>query len=78
VAEVVPVDERDTVQPHVAGEIDGDREVDVHGALAARVQVDLPRVRPEDMTTSQDVDPPPDPTGGRDVDAEFMIRHIGW
>jgi hypothetical protein len=47
-------------------------------ALADRVRVDLPRVRPEDMITSQEVDPPPDPTGGRDVDVDFVIRHAGW
>ncbi|MGL5930329.1 MAG: hypothetical protein ACRCY8_15470 [Dermatophilaceae bacterium] len=47
-------------------------------ALAERVHVDLARVRPEDMVTSHDTDPPPDPTGGRDTDAEFFIRHVGW
>ena len=45
--------------------------------LERRVHVDLPRVAPEQMTTSQQTEPPPDPTGGRDVDAEFMIRHAG-
>lgn len=46
--------------------------------LEARVHVDLPRITVDQMTTSQDSDPPPDPTGGRDVDTEFMIRHIGF
>ena len=32
-------------------------------ALEKRVHVDLPRVRPEDMVTTQDVDPPQDPRG---------------
>ena len=30
-------------------------------ALEKRVHVDLPRVRPEDMVTTQEVDPPQDP-----------------
>jgi hypothetical protein len=47
-------------------------------ALAQRVHVDLPRVRPEDMGTTQDVDPPPDPEGGRNTDMEFMTRNAGW
>jgi hypothetical protein len=47
-------------------------------ALAGRVHVDLPRVRPEDMVTTQEVDPPPDPEGGRNTDMEFMTRNAGW
>ncbi|HET7820465.1 MAG TPA: heme biosynthesis protein HemY [Ornithinibacter sp.] len=47
-------------------------------ALEKRVHVDLPRVRPEDMVTTQDVDPPQDPRGGRDTDTEFMLRNAGW
>ena len=46
--------------------------------LEQRVHVHLPRVRPEDMVTSQEVDPPPDPRGGRDTETEFMIRHAGF
>lgn len=46
--------------------------------VAARVHVDLPRVRPEDMVTTQDVDPPHDPMGGRDTETEFMLRNAGW
>jgi hypothetical protein len=45
--------------------------------LAARVHVDLPRITVDQMTTTQDVEPPPDPTGGRDVETEFMLRHFG-
>ncbi|MFC7491384.1 MULTISPECIES: hypothetical protein [unclassified Knoellia] len=45
--------------------------------LAGRVHVDLPRITVDQMTTSQVTDSPPDPTGGRDVEAEFMIRHFG-
>ncbi len=46
--------------------------------LEGRVHVDLPRVRPQDMVTTQEVDPPPDPEGGRDTDMEFMTRNAGW
>ncbi len=46
--------------------------------LERRVHVDLPRVRPEDMVTSQEVDPPRDPRGGRDTETEFMLRHAGF
>ena len=35
-------------------------------------------VRPEDMVTTQDVDPPADPLGGRDTETEFMLRNAGW
>ena len=28
--------------------------------------------------TTQTVDPPPDPRGGRDTDNEFMLRNAGW
>ena len=45
--------------------------------LEQRVHVDLPRITVDQMTTSQEVAPPPDPTGGKDVDTEFMIRHFG-
>ena len=46
--------------------------------LERRVHVDLPRVRPEDMVTTQEVDAAPDPRGGRDTDTEFMLRNAGW
>jgi hypothetical protein len=35
------------------------------------------RIAPEDMTTTQDVDPGPDPRGGRDTETEFMLRNAG-
>ena len=47
-------------------------------ALEKRVHVDLPRVRPEDMVTTQQVVPPQDPEGGRNTDMEFMTRNAGW
>ena len=28
--------------------------------------------------TTQEVDPPQDPRGGRDTDTEFMLRNAGW
>ena len=43
-----------------------------------RVLVDLPRVRPEEMVTSQPAEPAPDPYGGRDTETEFLLRHAGW
>jgi hypothetical protein len=46
--------------------------------LERRVHVDLPRVRPEEMRTTQEVDPAPDPEGGRNTDMEFMTRNAGW
>ncbi len=46
-------------------------------SLARRVHVDVPRVRPEDMVTTQDVEPARDPRGGRDTETEFMLRHAG-
>ena len=35
------------------------------------------RIAPEDMTTTQDIDPGPDPRGGRDTETEFMLRNAG-
>ncbi len=52
-------------------------ELDRHD-LARRVHVDLPRVRPEDMVTTQDVDPARDPEGGRDTERDFMLRNAGF
>ena len=36
------------------------------------------RVRPEEMVTTQDVEPAPDPRGGRDTETEFMLRNAGF
>jgi hypothetical protein len=36
------------------------------------------RIAPEDMSTTQDIDPGPDPRGGRDTDTEFMLRNAGF
>ena len=36
------------------------------------------RVAPEDMVTTQVVEPPEDPQGGRDTETEFMLRNAGF
>lgn len=36
------------------------------------------RVPPEQMQTVQDVDPGPDPQGGRDTETEFLLRNAGF
>ncbi len=56
----------------------GQRTTADRQSLAQRVRVDVPRVLPEDMVTTQVVDPPPDPEGGRNTDMEFMTRNAGW
>jgi hypothetical protein len=33
------------------------------------------RVRPEEMTTAQDVDPGRDPRGGRNPERDYMLRY---
>ncbi len=35
------------------------------------------RIRPEDMITTQETEPPPDPTMGRDCERDFMLRNAG-
>ncbi|HYS38707.1 MAG TPA: hypothetical protein VEO01_24060 [Pseudonocardiaceae bacterium] len=32
-------------------------------------------VKPQDMITSQETEPPPDPEGGRDTNTDFMLRY---
>jgi hypothetical protein len=36
------------------------------------------RVAPEDRVTTQVVEPPEDPQGGRDTETEFMLRYAGF
>ena len=36
------------------------------------------RIRPEDMIATQDTEPPPDPTMGRDPERDFMLRNAGF
>jgi hypothetical protein len=50
----------------------------VRQSLEERVRVDVPRVLPQDMVSTQVVDPPPDPECGRNTDMEFMTRNAGW
>jgi len=45
--------------------------------LERRVHIDLPRVLPEDMGTTQYVEPSPDPQEGRDAGSELMLRNAG-
>ena len=35
------------------------------------------RIRPEDMIATQETEPPPDPTMGRDTERDFMLRNAG-
>jgi hypothetical protein len=35
------------------------------------------RIRLEDTITSQETEPPPDPTMGRDTERDFMLRYAG-
>jgi len=36
-----------------------------------------PRIRLEDMIATQQTEPPPDPTMGRDCERDFMLRNAG-
>ena len=45
--------------------------------LERRVHIDLPRVLPEEMGTTQYVEPSPDPQEGRDANSELMLRNAG-
>jgi hypothetical protein len=36
------------------------------------------RVAPQDLTTTHDPGPVPDPQGGRDTETEFMLRNAGF
>ena len=36
------------------------------------------RIRPEDMTATQETEPPPDPTMGRDPETDFMLQNAGF
>lgn len=36
------------------------------------------RVDPADLVTTQQVEPPQDPRGGRDTETEFMLRNAGF
>jgi hypothetical protein len=35
------------------------------------------RILPKDMVTTQDTEPPPEPTMGRDTERDFMLRNAG-
>jgi len=36
------------------------------------------RIRPQDMTATQETEPPPDPTMGRDSERDFLLRNAGF
>lgn len=36
------------------------------------------RIPPEDMIATQETEPPPDPTMGRDPERDFMLRNAGF
>ena len=36
------------------------------------------RVPPEALVTTQPVEAPPDPEGGRDTETDFMLRYAGF
>jgi len=36
------------------------------------------RIKPEDMIASQETEPPPDPTMGRDPERDFMLRNAAF
>ena len=36
------------------------------------------RIRPQDMIATQETEPPPDPTMGRDSERDFMLRNAGF
>ena len=45
--------------------------------LELRVHIELPRVLPEEMGTTQYVEPSPDPQEGRDANSELRLRNAG-
>lgn len=47
-------------------------------ASSARFRKLPARIRPEDMIASQETEPPPDPTMGRDPERDFMLRNAGF
>lgn len=46
-------------------------------ASSARFRKLPERIRPEDMIATQETEPPPDPTMGRDCERDFMLRNAG-
>jgi hypothetical protein len=47
-------------------------------AASARFRKLPERIRVEDMIASQETEPPPDPTMGRDCETDFMLRNAGF
>ena len=44
---------------------------------AARFRRLPERILPEDMISTQETEPPPDPEMGRDTDHDFLMRNLG-
>jgi hypothetical protein len=49
----------------------------IEAAASARFRKLPERIRPEDMIATQETEPPPDPTMGRDPERDFMLRNAG-
>lgn len=47
-------------------------------ASSARFRKLPERIPPEDMIATQETEPPPDPTMGRDSERDFMLRNAGF
>jgi len=47
-------------------------------ARSARYRKLPERIRPEDTIATQETEPPPDPTMGRDPERDFMLRNAGF
>ena len=47
-------------------------------ASSARFRKLPERIRSVDMIATQETEPPPDPTMGRDTERDFMLRNAGF
>jgi len=47
-------------------------------AASARFRRMPDRIRLEDMIATQQTEPPPDPTMGRDCERDFLLRNAGF
>lgn len=55
-----------------------DQDQDHDQAASVRFRKLPERIRPQDMIATQETDPPPDPTMGRDSERDFMLRNAGF
>ncbi len=64
------------VEPLKTSDVEQSRESDQdESAASARFRRLPERIRPEDMIATQETEPPPDPTMGRDSERDFMLRN---